>query len=136
MAVRRFVKRRSHHFAFYAAAHIRYFFGAFVNQQHHEHRVFVVFGDGMGDGLQNHRFTAFGRRDDQRALAFADGRYQINHALGKRGFVNFQRKTFVGVKRGEVFKKRAVVYFVGIQTVYFLHLEHGEKTFVVFGRAD
>ena len=90
----------------------------------------------MGNRLQNHRFTAFGRSHDKRALAFADRRNQIDYALGKRGFIHLQRKTFVGVQRSQVFKQRAVVNFIGIHPVYFLHLQHGEIAFVVFGRAD
>ena len=39
----------------------------------------VVGGDAVGDVLHHHGFAAFGRRNNQRTLAAANGGNQVNH---------------------------------------------------------
>ena len=64
------------------ALHFGHFLGALVHQQHHQVHVGVVGRDGVGDVLHHHRLAALGRRDDQRALAFADGGDDVDDAAG------------------------------------------------------
>src|SRR6266487_3218139 len=40
--------------------------------------IIVVFGDGVGNRLEKHRFTGFRRRDDQAALTAPDGGHQVD----------------------------------------------------------
>ncbi|CNU18267.1 Uncharacterised protein [Salmonella enterica subsp. enterica serovar Bovismorbificans] len=70
----RFVKGRRNHFAFHQTLHLGYFFRTFVDQQHHQHAVWVVIRDALRDVLQQHGFTRFRRRDNQTALAATDRR--------------------------------------------------------------
>ena len=76
----RLVEGGTDHFAAHRALHVGDFFGALVDQQHDQRDFGMVGGDGIGDALQQHRFAGAGRRDDQAALPFADGREQIHHA--------------------------------------------------------
>ena len=82
VALRRFVKGGGDDFASDASLHFGDFFRALVNEQHDEVALGVVLADGLGDVLQHHGFARFRRRDDEAALAFADGRDEVNHARG------------------------------------------------------
>lgn len=62
------------------ALHVRDFFGAFVNEHHHEVDLRIVGGDGVGDGLQDERLAGLRRGDDQAALALADRGHEVNDA--------------------------------------------------------
>ena len=76
--VRRAVESRGDDFALDRAAHVRDLLGPLVDEQDHEMDIGVVGLDGMGDLLQDGRLARFGRRDDQPALAFADGRDEVH----------------------------------------------------------
>ena len=69
-------------FALDAALHVGDFFRALVDEQNDEDDLGVVGGDGVGDGLQQHGLAGARRRDDQAALALADGGEQIHDAAG------------------------------------------------------
>ena len=56
--------------------------GPLVDQQHHDARRRPLGADGAGDLLQHRGLAGLGRRDDQAACAFADGRQQIHRAHG------------------------------------------------------
>jgi hypothetical protein len=60
--------------------HVRDFLRALVDQQDDQDAFGVVRGDGVGDGLQQHRLARTRGGDDQRALAFAQGGHQVEHA--------------------------------------------------------
>src|SRR6185437_13569018 len=79
----RLVKGRRDHLAFHRALHVRNFFRTLVNQQNDEHDFRMIGGDGVGDVLQDHGLAGPRRRNDQAALAFADGREQVHHARGE-----------------------------------------------------
>ncbi len=73
MALSILVKGGGNHFATDGAAHFGYFFGTFVNQEDDEFDFGIVCGNGVGNVLQHHGFTAFGRGNQEGALTFADG---------------------------------------------------------------
>ena len=64
------------------ALHLGHFLRALVDQQHDQVALGVVVRDGVGDVLQHHGLAGLGRRDDQAALALADGRDQVDDAAG------------------------------------------------------
>ena len=107
VARRRFIKGRRHNFAFYAALHIRDFFWTLINQQDENITFRMVLLDGMGDVLQKDCFTCARRGNDQGALAFSDGRDNINDAarlVFTRWVFNFHLHALVRIERGEVIK--------------------------------
>ncbi len=61
-------------------AHVGDFFGALVHQDDHEVHLGVVQLDGLGHLLDDHGLTGLGRRDDEAALALADGRDKVDDA--------------------------------------------------------
>ena len=63
------VEGRSNHFTFNQTLHLGHFFRTFVNQQHHQHAVWVVIGNALRDVLQQHGFTRFWRCHNQTTLA-------------------------------------------------------------------
>ena len=80
---RRFIEGGADDFAVYAARHIGDFFRPLIDQQHDQEDFGMIGGDGGCDVLQHHRLTGARRRDDQRALALADGGDQVDHPRGE-----------------------------------------------------
>src|SRR5262249_15954566 len=66
------------HLRFHAATKSRDFLRTLVDEQDHDHDLGMVLLDGARDVLQDRRLAGFGRRDDQAALALADGRNQLH----------------------------------------------------------
>ena len=64
------------------AFHVGDFFWSLTDQGDHQVGIGVVFGDRVGDGLEEHGFAGFRRRDDQAALSATDGCHQVNNAPG------------------------------------------------------
>jgi hypothetical protein len=79
----RLVEGRGHDLALHRALHVGDFLGPLVDQQHDEVDLRVVLLDGVGDVLQQHRLAGARRRDDQRALALAEGRHEIDDSRRK-----------------------------------------------------
>jgi hypothetical protein len=80
VALRRLVEGRADHLAAHRALHVGDLFGPLVDEQHDEVDLGVVLRDAVGDVLQQHRLARARRRDDEAALALADGRHQVEHA--------------------------------------------------------
>ena len=76
----RFVKGGGDDLAFDRPGHVGDLFGALVDEQHNELHLGVVLADGVGDALHEHGLAGAGRRDDERALALADGNEEVEHA--------------------------------------------------------
>ncbi|MOA32473.1 hypothetical protein D3C78_1536960 [compost metagenome] len=76
----RLVKGRSDNFALHQTLHLGNFFRAFVNQQNHQHAVWMVVSDALCNVLQQHGFTGFRRSNNQTTLTTANRRGQIQHA--------------------------------------------------------
>ena len=103
MAGGRFVKGRGNHLAFYAALHFSHFLRALVDQQHNQIAFRVLLGYRVGKVLQNHRLARFRRRNNQSALAFANGGHQINNAgceVFTGSVAQFQHEARLGEQRG------------------------------------
>ena len=81
MAVGGLVEGRCNDLGVDAACHIGHLLGALVDEQDNHVGLGVVLRDGIGDFLQEHRLTGLGLGDDESALALADGREHIHHAL-------------------------------------------------------
>ena len=78
----RLVEGRRNHFPFHQTLHLGHFFRTFVNQQHHQHTVWVIVSNALRDVLQQHGFTGFWRRYNQTTLATTNWRCQIQHTRG------------------------------------------------------
>ena len=109
-----FVEGRGDDFRIDGARHVGYFFGTFVDEEHHEVSVGIVGGNGVGDLLHQNRLTRFGLRDDECALSFADGRKQVDDAAGQRCVAAVREfELFVGKEWGEVLKGHAIAHLLG-----------------------
>jgi hypothetical protein len=78
----RFVEGRGDDLALDGAGHFGHFFRALVDQQHDQHDIRMVGGDGVGDVLQHHGLAGLRRSDQQAALAAADRRDHVDDAAG------------------------------------------------------
>ena len=78
MAHRRFVEGRRNDFALYRALHIGDFFRPLINQQDDEIAFGMIGGNRLGDVLEKNRLAGARRRNDQRALALANGCHNID----------------------------------------------------------
>ena len=79
------VEARGDHFPPPPVDHLADFFRPLVHEQDQQNRFGVILGHRLRDRLQHHRFPGFGRRDDQRPLAEAEGADEIDDALRLRG---------------------------------------------------
>jgi hypothetical protein len=119
------------------ALHVGDLFGPLVDEQHDEVDLGVVVHDGVGDVLQQHRLAGARRRDDQRALALADGAEQVDDAgrvvlrgVGTRGCSRPR------VERRQVVEEDLVARDLGRLEVDRLDLEQREVALVVLRGAD
>ncbi len=94
VAAGRLVEGRGHDLALHRALHVGDFFRALVDQEHDQIALGVIGGDGVRDVLQQHRFTGAGRRHDQRALALADRRDDIDDARERSFLVGSSCSSF------------------------------------------
>ena len=130
------VEGRADDFAAHGALHVGDFLGALVDEQHDERDLGMVGGDGVGDGLQEHRFAGAGRGDDQAALPFADGREQIHDAAREVVLDGFELHALVGIERREVVEEDLVARFLGRLEVDGVNLDESEIALAFLGRAD
>ncbi len=93
----------------------------------------------MGDVLQHHRLARLGRRDDQPALAPADGGDDVDDAPGQvllGADVALEGHGDVGVERGEVLEEDLVLGVLGRLGVDLVDLDQREVALAVLGRSD
>ncbi|MOA05180.1 hypothetical protein D3C78_1247690 [compost metagenome] len=76
----RLVKGRSDNFTLHQTLHLGHFFRTFVDQQDHQHAVWVVVSDALRNVLQQHGFTGFWRSNNQTTLTTTNRRSQVQHA--------------------------------------------------------
>ena len=79
VARRRLVEGRAHDLALDRARHVGDLFGPLVDQQHDQVHFGVIGDDAVGDVLHQHRLAGARLGDDQRALALAERRHQVDH---------------------------------------------------------
>ncbi len=92
---------------------------------------------GIGHGLQQHGLTRFGLRHDQRALALADGRKEIDDARGEVVVAVARETEFLArEKRRHEFELHAVTHKVGREAVDLVHAHQREVFLALARRAD
>ena len=130
------VKGGGDHLATHTALHFGHFFGALVHQQNHHVAVGVVGGDGMGNVLHHHGFTALGRCDEQGALAFANRGNDVNDATGDVFFafdVTLQTHLLFGKQGCQVLEHDFVFVVFGQIAIDLVQLGQSKVTLAVFG---
>ena len=116
VAHRRLVEGRGNHLALDRPLHVGDFLRPLVDQQHDQITFRVIVGDRVGDVLQQHRLAGTRRRHDQRALAFADRRDDVDDAGGEILFgriLEFHLQPLVGIERRQVVEVDLVAGFPG-----------------------
>ena len=104
------------------AAKIRDFFRAFVDEQHDDFALGIIFEHAGGDVLQQRRLSRARRRDDQPALPFPDGTEKVNDARRHAFVLRFEPQLFVRRDARELLKLRAAVTFVRVHAVDPVHV--------------
>jgi hypothetical protein len=84
----------------------------------------VVFHHGVGDVLQKRCLSGAGRGDDQAALAFSNGRNEVDHAGGEAFGNSLQLDALIGVHHHQLLKDGEVLDFLGILTLDLGEAEH------------
>ena len=139
MALRRFVEGRADHFAAHRARHVGHLLGPLIDQQHDQIDFRVIGRDRMGDVLQHHRLAGARRRHDQRPLALAERRDQVDdpgrQILACR-VVEFERELLFGVERGQIVEIDPLAQAVGLIKIDRIHLEEREIALAVARRTD
>ncbi len=78
----RLVEGRGHDFTAHRALHIGHFLGTLVDQKHDQIALGMIAGDRLRNVLQQDRLTRARRRNDERTLALAYGRDDIDDTRG------------------------------------------------------
>ena len=139
MACGGLIEGRSHHLTAHGALHLGDLLGPLVDEQHNEHDLGMVGGDGMGDRLHHHRLAALGRGHQQAALTFSDGRDHVDDAPGDvllALHVSLKTNGLVWEEGREVFKKNLVLGGLWRLAVDLIDLHQCEVALAVFGGAN
>ena len=133
---RRFVEGGADHFADHRPLHVGDLFRTLVDEQHDEHGIRVVVGDGLGDVLQHHGLAGARRRHHQPALPHADGRQQIDET--RRVFIRLvlERNALFGIERGQVVEENLVPDVVRVAVVDGLDLQERKIPLTILRRPD
>ena len=104
--LRGLVEARRNDFAHAPRDGLAHFLGTLVDEEDEQRRVGMVDRDAFGDAVQQRRLAGARRRDDQRALAVADRRDQIDRAANElrarlRRTPGLHEQLALGVRRGE-----------------------------------
>ena len=139
VAHRRLVEGRGDHLALHRALHVGDFLRPLVDQEHDQIAFRVIVRDRVGDVLQQHGLAGARRRHDQRALAFADRRDDVDDAgreilLGR--ILEFHLQPLVGIERRQIVEIDLVARLLGVLEIERIDLEQREIAFAFFGAAD
>ncbi len=121
------------------ALHVGDFFRTLVDQEDDQVALGMVLGDRLRDVLQQHGLAGARRRDDQRALALADRRDDVDDAartvlLGR--VLRLHDETLVGIERGEVVERHLVAGALGVLEVDRGDAHEGEVALAIARTAD
>ena len=99
----------------------------------------MIVGNGLGDVLEHHRLADARRRDDQRPLALALRRHDVDDArrlvlLGR--VARIERQLLFGIERRQIVEIDAVADHIGIVEIDGVELHQREIAFAVLGCAD
>ena len=135
----RLVEGRGHHLALHRALHVGDFLRPLVDQQHDQIALGMVGGDGVRDVLQQHGLAGARRRHDQRALALADRRDDVDDArreilLGRILVLHLQ--PLVGIERRQVVEVDLVAGLFRVLEIDGVDLEQREIALALLRAAD
>ena len=139
VARRRLVEGRGHHLALDRALHVRDFLRPLVDQENDQVALGVIGGDGVGDVLQQHRLAGARWRHDQRTLALADRRDDVDDPrrqilLGD--VLVLHPQPLVGIERREVVEVDLVAGLFGVFEIDGAHLQKSEVALALLRAAD
>ncbi len=139
VAHRRLVEGRGHNLALHRALHVGDFFRPLVDQKHDQIAFRMIVRDRVGDVLQQHGLAGARRRHDQRALAFADRRNDVDDAgreilLGR--ILEFHLQPLIGIERRQIVEIDLVAGFLGVLEIQRVDLEECEIALALFGAAN
>ena len=133
------IKGAGNHFATHRTLHFGHFLWALIDQQDDQIALRMIGGNTLRDVLQHHGLACLGRRDDESALALADGRDQINDPGGNilgAAITTFQSQAFIGVQRRQIFEQYFVLGGFWRFEVDFADFEQSKVAFTFLGWAD
>ncbi len=139
VALRGFVEGRGNDLALDRALHVGDFLGPLVDQQHNQEHFGIIVGDRARNILQQHGFAGARRSDDQRALALAQWRDDIDHprALVLDGRVErVELELLVGIERGQIVEIDPVADRIGLVEIDLGNPGEREITFAILGCAN
>src|SRR5947208_3616981 len=137
VAIRRLVERRGDHLdarALDVLLHIRHLLGPLVDEQHDEIDLGMVFDDGVGELLEEDGLAGLGWRNDEAALAHADGTEDVHHPHRQVAVFALELDAPFGVARAQVVERDPVLRFLRLVAVHHLDLQQGEVALPFLGR--
>ena len=131
------VECRSDNLRLNVACHLGNLLRTLVYEQYNHIYFGMVVGDGIGNTLQQHGFTRFRLRHNQRALTLADWREQIDDTIGEC-IVSISREVELLARKERCHKLElhTVADKFGVQTVDFGYAHERKIFFALFRRAD
>ncbi len=135
----RLVEGRGDDLALHRALHVGDFLRPLVDQQHDEIALRMIGGDALRDVLQQHGFAGARRRDDQRALAHADRRDDVDDAarhILAGGILDFEFQPPIRVERRQIVEGHFVPGLLGILEIDGVALQQREITLALLGAAN
>ena len=128
------VERGGEDLAADGAAHVGDLLRALAREDHHDVDVVVVGGEAAGDELQQEGLARLGRRDDEGPLPPADGRHQVDEALGQVLGRGLQPQVLAGVDRDEAVEVGARARLLRLHAVDRLHADQAEVALAILRR--
>src|SRR6266851_5125048 len=96
----------------------------------------MILRDAVRDVLQQHRLARARRRDDEAALALADGHHQIQYPRGQVLALGFERELRLRIERGEILEEDLLARAFRRLEVDGLDLDEREVPLAVLRRPD
>ena len=119
--------------------HVGHFLGPLVDQENDQEAFGMVGGNGARDVLQDDGLAGARLRDDQRALAFAERRDQIDDARGHvlpRRVLDLHLEPFVRIERRQIVEVNLVARLLRILEVDAVDFEQREIALALFRAPD
>src|SRR2546423_1087353 len=127
MSWRTFVESRAYDLSADSARdHLSHFFRPFVYKKHDDGDLRMVLGDGVGHLVQQNRLSGAWRRHDQTALAFSNGRHDVDDAHAEIAVLRLQTKALVGILWSEIVERRSILGLFRILAVDALYFQERE----------
>ena len=118
------------------AAHVGDLLRALAGEDNHDVEVVVVGGEAACDELQQEGLARLGRRHDEGPLPPADGRDEVDEALGQVLGRGLQLEVLAGVDGDEAVEVGAGAGLLRLDAVDGLDADEAEVALAVLGRAD